>query len=109
MSDTFDFKNKKLKEIRLWAWAAAVLPITALSGIFFIWVFGTKTLFDIAIVVGETTMFGIAVVWWWWALYTIKKVIEMWDEANKTVNIVIHDVHEVTEIIKETILSEDDK
>lgn len=109
MSDTFDFKNKKLKEIRLWAWAAAVLPITALSGIFFIWTFGTKTLFDIAIVVGETTMFGIAVVWWWWALYTIKKVIKMWDDANRNVTIVVHDVHEVTEILKETILLEDDK
>lgn len=109
MSKNFDFKDKKIKEIRLWAWAAAVLPITALSGIFFIWVFGTKTLFDIAIIIGETTMFAIAVVWWWWALYTIKKVIEMWDEANKNVDIVVHDVHEVTEIIKEMILSEDDK
>lgn len=101
MSEFNNFRNKTLKEIRLWAWAAAVLPITALAGIFFVWSFGTKTLFDISMIIGETVMFGTAVGWWWWALYVMKKLLGQWDTTRKNVGEVLTEVKEVRDIIKD--------
>ena len=69
-----DFHQKKLKQIKIWAWAAAVLPISSLAGLFFVRYIGTETYYDIALVIGASIMFAIAVIWWWWALYTIAQV-----------------------------------
>lgn len=96
-----NFKGKTLKEIRLWAWAAAVLPLSALAGIFFIWVFGTGTLFNIAMVIGETTMFAIAVAWWWWALYVMRRLIRQWDDTRTNVGQVLEDIKDIKTIVKE--------
>lgn len=96
-----NFKGKTLKEIRLWAWAAAVLPLSALAGIFFIWAFGTGTLFNIAMIVGETTMFTIAVAWWWWALYVIRKLIKQWDDTHDNVGQVLKDIRDIKSIVNE--------
>ena len=102
MGEFNDFRHKTLKEIRLWAWVAAVLPITALAGIFFIWVFGTKELFDTAMVVGETTMFAVAVIWWWWALYVIRKLLVQWETTRANVADVLTELRAVKGIIRET-------
>ena len=101
-----NFKQDTLKQIRLWAWAAAVFPVTALAGIFFVWTFGTKTWFDLAMVIGETIMFSIAVVWWWWAMYILKNLVKHWDETKDKVSNVLSDVKEIRSIIVE-ILKED--
>lgn len=69
-----DFHQKKLKQIKIWAWAAAVLPISSLAGLFFVRYIGTETYYDVALVIGASIMFAIAVIWWWWALYTIAQV-----------------------------------
>ena len=69
-----DFHRKKLNQIRWWAWAATVLPIVSLAGLFFINYIGTETYWDMALICGATIMFAIAVIWWWWAIYTIAQV-----------------------------------
>lgn len=92
------FHKKKLSEIKLWAWAAAVLPITALAGLFFIYQFGTDTLLNIAMVIGATAMFGVAVVWWWWALWTILQVTNILGMTVSKFEVV---EKEITEIKKE--------
>lgn len=109
MSDFNKFRNKTIKEIRLWAWAAAVLPITALSGIFFIWVFGSDTIFKRAMVVGETTMFGVAVVWWWWAIYVINRIIRHWDNTRAQMSEVLDEIKEVRTIVTDVIRNNSDK
>lgn len=85
------FSDQRLQEIKLWAWAATVLPITGLSGIFFVWAFGTSTLFDRCMTIGGTAMFSLGVSWWWWAIYTIARVIKNQD----------HVITEVTEVSTE--------
>ena len=95
------FRTKTIKEIRIWAWLAAVLPISALAGTFFVWVFGTDSLFRTAMIIGETTMFAVAVVWWWWAIYVIRRLVDQWDCTRGRVVEVLGEVKEIKDIIKQ--------
>lgn len=104
-----NFRNKTLRQIRIWAWLAAVLPITALAGIFFIWTYGSRTWFDIAVTAGETTMFGVAVIWWWWAIYVINKLVRQWDITRERVSDVLTDVKEIKGIVQTVITPNPDK
>ena len=104
-----NFAEQKIKEIKWWAWAAAVLPLTALSGLFFLWAFGWGHLINGTMVVGATVMFGIAVGWWWWALHTMNSLVRHWDETRSDVKDVLVDTQEVRKIVKELIKEEMDK
>lgn len=95
------FRNKTIKEIQIWAWIAAVLPLAALAGTFFIWAFGTSSLFRIAMIVGETTMFTVAVIWWWWAIYVIRHLVSQWDHTRNSVGEVLDEVKEIKELVKQ--------
>lgn len=98
-----DFKTQTIKQIRLWAWAAAVLPITALAGIFFVWMFFDKTVFGYALIAGETIMFLIAVIWWWWAIYVLRNLVNHWDETRQNVKSVLTDVQSIRSIISDLV------
>ena len=98
-----NFKTKTIRQIGLWAWAATVLPITALAGIFFVWTLGTDSWFRIALAIGETTMFAIAVIWWWWAMYVMRNLVKHWDETKEDVKDVLKDVSEIKMIVIETL------
>lgn len=100
------FKQNTIRQIRIWAWAAAVLPITALAGIFFVWTFGTSSLLSWAMIIGETIMFSIAVIWWWWAMYILRNLVNHWDETKDKVGDVLKDVKEIRNIVIE-VLKED--
>lgn len=103
------FRDKTLHEIRLWAWTAAVLPLAALAGLFFIWAFGTHGMYNVAMVIGSTTMFTTAVVWWWWALRAISTLLKHWDETNSNVRGVVVDVRAIRSLVRELLASESDK
>lgn len=107
MKEFSDFRNKTIKEIQIWAWIAAVLPITALAGLYFIWSFGTGKTFNIAMIVGETIMFAVAVVWWWWAIYVINRLVKQWDTTRQSVKEVLTDIREVREIVRDQIPKKD--
>ena len=79
------FHKNTLQQIKLWAWAASVGPITALAGLGFAKLFGTETVTDIIIVAFGTILFAVAVIWWWWVMYTIAKISQ--DTANTADNI----------------------
>ena len=96
-----DFQHRTIKQIRLWAWAAAVLPISALAGIFFTWRFFDNTILGYAMVFGETTMFAVAVVWWWWAMYVLRNLVKHWDNTRENVKEVLHDVKSLKTAISE--------
>lgn len=99
--DNFDnFRIKTLKQIKIWAWLAAVLPMVSLAGIFFIWVFGDNTLFARAMVFGETSMFAIAVIWWWWAIYVINKLVHQWDKTRDNVGEVLTELRDIKHFVK---------
>lgn len=106
MENINNFKTKTIKQIRLWAWTAAVLPITALAGIFFVWRFGTDNLLSVSMIVGETTMFLFAVIWWWWAMYILRNLVKQWDETKERVHDVLTDIKDIKSIVIE-VLKED--
>ncbi len=101
-----NFKTKTINQIRLWAWAAAVLPITALAGIFFTWRFFDSTIFGYAMIIGETVMFSVAVVWWWWAMYVLRNLVKHWDETRENVKTVLYDIRSIRQVIAD-LLSKD--
>ena len=103
-----NFRTKTINQIRLWAWAAAVLPITALAGIFFVWKFFDGTVLGWALTIGETTMFIVAVTWWWWAMYVMRNLVKHWDETRDSVKEVLNDVKQMKIIVIE-VLKADDK
>jgi protein-S-isoprenylcysteine O-methyltransferase Ste14 len=104
-----NFKTTTLRQIKLWAWAAAVLPLTALAGIFFIWTFAPNNWYGWAMVTGETIMFAIAVIWWWWAMYTMRQLVKHWERTRENVTAVLDDVVEIKNIVREVIADKLDK
>jgi uncharacterized membrane protein len=102
-----DFKEKVIKQIRMWAWAAVILPITTLAGLFFIWVFSPNSFLGYAFITGQTVIFGVAVIWWWWAMYTIRNLVKQWDVTKERVIEVSKDIKEIKSIVIETL--SDDK
>lgn len=99
MAQFNNFKEQTIKQIRLWAWAAAVLPISALAGLFFVWRFADGSIFGIAMVTGETVMFTVAVIWWWWALYVLRNLVKHWDDTRENVKDVLTDVKSIRQIV----------
>lgn len=103
MTQFNNFKEQTIKQIRLWAWLAAVLPISALAGLFFVWRFTDGTIFGIAMVTGETVMFTVAVIWWWWALYVLRNLVKHWDDTRENVKDVLTDVKSIRQIVAELL------
>jgi hypothetical protein len=98
-----NFHKMALKHIQWWAWAAVVLPLTALAGMFFVEFIGTDTQYKLALATGATVMFGIAVVWWWWALYIIAKVTGILAKTIDRFDDVDTDIKEIRKDLKEEI------
>jgi len=78
-----NFHTKKLKEIKLWAWAATVLPITFLCVLFLVQFIGFEGGIQRILVIGGVIMFTLSVTWWWWALHTIGSVTYLLSETLK--------------------------
>lgn len=96
-----EFSDQKIKEIKIWAWIAAVLPISSLAALFFIWAFGTTHWLNIAMVTGSTVMFTASVIWWWWALHAMTTLLAHWDKTKDNVTGILHDVKEVKNLVKD--------
>jgi len=101
-----NFRDKTITQIRCWAWAAAVLPISALAGIFFVWAFYDKTIFGYAMIIGETIMFMVAVLWWWWVMFVLKNLVNQWDKTKDGVDDVLKDIKGIRSIVQD-LLSKD--
>lgn len=104
-----NFRKKTISQIRLWAWAAAVLPITALAGLFFAWRFFDGTVLGYVMITGETIMFSIAVIWWWWAMYVLRNLVKHWDETKSKVNDVLSDIKEMKSLVVDVLKEDEDK
>ena len=101
-----EFHKKALSQISIWAWAATILPLVALAGLFFLEMIGLRSYYHATLIVGATVMFAISVVWWWWALYTIAGVTSVLGKTSDKLDIVVEEVvdikKEVIEIKKDT-------
>jgi ABC-type multidrug transport system fused ATPase/permease subunit len=108
MANFNNFRKTTINQIRLWAWVAAVLPISALAGIFFVWKFFDGTIFGWALTIGEISMFMIAVTWWWWAMYTMRNLVKQWDETRDAVKDVLTDVKHMKSIVLDVLKKDEE-
>lgn len=72
---------KVLQQIKIWNWAAKVLPLTALCFAIATYCLGFDTLLQQFFVVTITTFFAIAVFWWWWTMANIKSAMQYMADA----------------------------
>jgi hypothetical protein len=96
-----DFKNKTLRQIKWWVWIAALAPMSALAGLFFIWKFGTDSWISVAFILVETAVFIMVVLWWWWAMHVIKTLVNTWSDTGEKVKEISTGIREVRNIVKE--------
>ena len=87
-----DFHLKALSDIKLWTWAAAVLPVVAIICLLLTRIFGTETIFDIIVIAIGTVIFAISVVWWWWVMWTIAQVTTMLSNTSTSLDTVQKDL-----------------
>lgn len=73
--------GKIIKQSTYWIVAASVLPLTALSGLFFINFIGWTSNLEKLLTIGAISMIFIASIWWWWA---IRKIVEFAEMMKKT-------------------------
>ena len=105
-----EHNNKEIeKHISVWMYLGAILPLSALSALFCIWLIGTEQLLDILMIVGITVAFTVSAVWWWWALYSMKRLIDQWNETGRKVEEALNEIVEVRKLVKDVIRSADDK
>ena len=96
-----NFHQKTLRQIKLWAWAASVLPTMSLAALFFIRVLGLENLYYQLLVIGAVFMFGTAVVWWWWAIFTIKYLITVLTRTSKNLQEASIELSEISTEVKQ--------
>ena len=96
-----EFHKRALAQISIWAWAATVLPIVALAGLFFLEFIGLRSYYHVSLTIGATVMFALSVVWWWWALYTIAKVTDTLGQTSEKIDTVVDEVVEIKKDINE--------
>jgi len=90
-----EFHKRALSQISIWAWAATVLPLVTLAGLFFLEFIGMRTYYHVTLTIGATAMFALSVVWWWWALYTIARVTETLGQTSEKLDTVVGEVVEI--------------
>ena len=93
-----DFHLKALSDIKLWTWAAAVLPVVAIICLLLTRIFGTETFFDIIVIAVGTIIFAISVVWWWWVMYTVSQITAMLSKTSTNIENVQDDLTKIRKI-----------
>lgn len=104
-----EFKQRTIQQLKWWVWAAAVLPLSALAAMFFIWVYDLDHWINVVMVTGSTTMFIIAVSWWWWAIRVVRCLLDLWSDTSRGLGEVSTTVKEIRTIIKTEIINNSDK
>jgi len=97
-----NFRNKAIKEIKIWAWFAAVAPLVGLSVLFFIWFFDFNNSYERALTIGFIIMFTTAIIWWWWAIHKIAQITEVMYGAMSNFNEVKKEIEQIRKDIVES-------
>ena len=87
-----DFHQKSLKQIKLWAWAASVLPVVGIVALILIKLFGTDDIYSVIVSIGGTSIFSVSVVWWWCVMWTIAQVTTMLSHTSTSLDTVKKDL-----------------
>lgn len=103
------FTDQILKEIKLWTWAAALVPTSLLSVILFVWVFGTNDSLHVMLVISGTICVLIFTIWIIWLVYSIRLLLTHWSDTKDNLIAMLDEVKTIHNIVKAAIRSDDDK
>jgi hypothetical protein len=110
MSKThIEFRNKIIRNIRLWALLAVVLLIVGVVYIAAVWLYGSAEMFEKSIIVAPGLMLVVIVVWWWWTVRTISTLIDHWNETRDDIGTVVVEVKAIKQLVREIISIRKDK
>lgn len=107
MGQIINFSETFLKQVKWWNWLAAVLPLTALTIILLIWVFGSPELFSISVTVGATIMFVISVSWWWWIIQIVSTLLKKNQAVVKELESTSNEIKQIKNLVRETFVTPD--
>lgn len=96
-----------LRQIKIWIWLAAILPLSALAGVFFIWRFYDGTVLGNVLIGGEILMFTVAVIWWWWAMYSMRNLVKHWGKTNDKVADVLTEIRDMKDSVEQVFAGKD--
>ena len=102
-----NFKIKTLRQIKIWTWLAAILPMSALAAVFFIWRFYDGSTLSTVFITGEVLIFTVAVIWWWWAMYTMRNLVKHWGTTNVKVLEVLGEIKDMKTQVRQTFKLDD--
>lgn len=71
LDDAELFERKTIQEVRLWDWAARLVPLSALAVIAVCYWFNLHTVFGLIIEIASISLLIASFIWWYWALYKI--------------------------------------
>jgi type VI protein secretion system component VasK len=110
MSKThIEFRNKIIRNIRLWAVLAAVLLTVGVIYVAAVWLYGSAELFEKSIIVAPGLMLIVTVAWWGWTVRTISTLIDHWNETRDDIEIVVDEIKEIKQLVREIISIRKDK
>jgi hypothetical protein len=94
------FYDITTKEVKWWAFLGWTLPLVALSGVFFVWLYGTEDMLHRALVIGSITFFSISVYWWWWAINKLLNISRLMFETANGIKDISKDLRQIHSDIK---------
>lgn len=96
-----EFHKYALSQISIWVWAAVILPLVTLAGLFFLEVVGLRIHYHISLMIGAAVMFTLSVIWWWWTVYTIANVTYTLRKSSEKIDEIVVEVAEIKKDIVE--------
>jgi len=102
-----EFIITTLRQIKIWIWLAAILPMVSLAGLFLVWQYFDNTFVSGLIISGEIIICTLAIVWWWWAMYTMRNLVRQWDKTNIKVSEVLDEIKGIRVSVREVFHTDD--
>jgi hypothetical protein len=82
-------------QVKIWKWAASILPLTALAVISLSYFLGTDTWLKCAIIATVAGFMLASFTWWWWAIDKIRAWFKLIGETQIALSEIKDDIKEV--------------
>jgi len=82
------------KQIVLWNWLSIAAPVTATTGVFFIYIFNLFTI-EILIYIASGLYFATAITWWYWTMNNIFLLTKIMQNSQKEIQFILEEIKQI--------------